>query len=51
MEVKNNNDKLALINLAESVVNHLKCSKTNDEIYDLLKTEFNFTDEFIDQIL
>lgn len=51
MELKNNNDKLALINLAESVVKHLRCSKTNDEIYDLLKNEYNFTDEFIDQIM
>ncbi len=49
--VNNNNDKLALIKLAKSVVNHLKQSQTKEEIALWLKNEYNFTDEFIEQIL
>lgn len=49
--VTNNTDKLALIKLAESVVNHLKQSKTNEQISLWLKEEFSFTDEFIGQLI
>lgn len=51
MNINSSNDKLALIRLAESVVEQLRSTKTNEEIYALLKKEYDFTDEFLEQIL
>lgn len=51
VNINSSNDKLALIRLAESVVEQLRATKTNEEIYSILKNEYDFTDDFLEQIL
>lgn len=51
VNINSSNDKLALIRLAESVVEQLRATKSNEEIYSILKNEYDFTDDFLEQIL
>jgi hypothetical protein len=51
VKVESCNDKLALINFTQSCIKYLKQTKSDDEIYDMLKNNFNFSDEFIEQII
>jgi uncharacterized protein YfkK (UPF0435 family) len=51
VKLENNNDKLALINFSKYCIEDLKKTNSDDEIYDMLKNNFNFSDGFIDQII
>jgi hypothetical protein len=51
-EVKSNSDKLALIKFAEYGVSVLRDKDINDDtIVKFLKSNFDFSDELIDQII
>lgn len=51
INVESSNDKLALINFSKYCVDYMKKTSSDDEIYSLLKNNFNFSDGFIDQII
>jgi hypothetical protein len=51
VKLENNNDKLALINFLKYCIDYLKLNNPEDKIYNMLKNKFNFSDEFIEQIM
>jgi hypothetical protein len=51
VKLESNSDKLALINFSKYCINYLKKNNSEDDIYNMLKNNFNFSDAFIEQII